>query len=159
MLIEIKKVLSACRQNLVYMHVGDLEMKLRMAGDMASRNLLGCCHKLPWTPKSGGKRISFNQLININRYRTRYHKTSNLSWFINTVINAYKKHQLAKHYISNSKYFPANNLVINKTFNYNDKYDKPKTDGVIKHGCHNLKKLDYINWLKHRNIINSKKSC
>jgi hypothetical protein len=153
------KVLSVCELNpLLYSQVGELEMKLRMAGDMASRNLLGCCHRLPWTPHSGKKILSFNNLININRYRTRYHRTSHLSWFINTVINGYKKHELAKHYISNNKYYPANNLVINKDFHYLNKYDKIKTNGEIKHGCNKLKKLDYINWLKYRNIINCKKN-
>ena len=147
--------LNPCLFNQAY----NFDLKLRQASDMAGKNRLGCCFKLEWQPVSGSRYLSFNQMLNLNRYRVRFYRDSHLHWFLNSVLFAYKTYIKAKHFISNNKYFPANNLVKNKTFNYVDRFDKKQTNGVIKSGCCNLKKLDYVNWLKHRHIIDCNRNC
>lgn len=153
---KTKNIISACEQKpSLFKKVYNLDNNLKRAGDMAGRNRLGCCYKLEWIPQSSNRVLSFNQLLNLNRYRIRFWETSNVNWLINTVLTTYRKHMKAKKFISNSKYYPVNNLVINKSFSYTDRFDKLKNNGLIKSGCNNLKKLDYINWLKYKGIFNS----
>ena len=135
-----------------------LYMALKLAGDQAGRGRTGCCYKVKWTTCSGKRTISFNQLINLNRYIIRNYKTSHLNYFINTTLTLYKKMEKAKEFISTSREYPFQYLInknVNK-FTYPD-FNNPKKvhTGCIRpdQGCGCYNKMDYIRWLRSRRII------
>lgn len=154
-----KKILNIIQCNSTwYNRVYDLYVALKMAGEQAGRGRKGCCYKLKWVPCGNTKIISFNQLINLNRFKIRYYKTSNLHYFMNLVLTSYKKIVKAKRFISNNKEYPYNNLVNKnvKQFKYIDETGKYVTKN-IQYGknCKCYNKLDFVNWINYRRIINN----
>lgn len=147
------EIISACeRDSCLFSQVYNLDLKLKRAGIINSKHLNGPFHKLKWTPYKGNNIIGFEQLVKLNEYRIRYWYTSHLNWFISTVLTIYKKHVKSIHFLSNNKYYPSNNLVVNKIFKYVNEPIQQKYGSIIK-GVNNLNKSDYINWLRFYSIF------
>ena len=153
---EILKIIQC--NSTWYNRVYDLYVALKMAGEQAGRGRKGCCHKLKWIPCGNTKIISFNQLINLNRFKIRYYKTSNLHYFMNLVLTSYKKMSKAKNFLSTNREYPYNNLVNRylKEFKYKDSHGKTITKNIqYDQHCQCYNKLDFINWLNYRRILNN----
>ena len=133
-----------------YTSVYLFDMKLRQAYELTGRNRTGCCHKLLWKPKAGDRVLSFNQMVNLNRYRVRLHRQSHIHWFINTVLTSYKKMQKAKMFVAGNKYYPYHNAIKDKSYTVNN---KGKTvSKTINNNCFCFNRMNYINWLKSKKI-------
>jgi len=154
---KYNKILNIIQCNSTwYNRVYSLYLALKMAGVQAGRGRTGCCHRLRWNASL--KVISFNQLINLNRYRVRFYKTSHIEYFMQVVLVSLKKMEKAKRFISTSKEYPyqylinknqtmykylnSNNKLVNQNINLNKK-------------CECFNKSKFINWLKYRKIINN----
>ena len=133
-----------------YTSVYLFDMKLRQAYELSGRNRMGCCHKLLWKPKGGDRVLSFNHMVNLNRFRVKLHRQSHLHWFINAVLTSYKKMQKAKMFVAGNKYYPYHNAIKEKSYTVDN---KGKTvDKTINSNCLCFNRMNYINWLKSKNI-------
>ena len=153
------KIINVIQCNSTWFNkVYQLYVSLKLANEQAGRGRKGCCHVLRWATRDGTKVISFNNLLNLNRYKVRYYKTSHLHYFITLVLTTYKKMEKAKNFIASNKNYPYQQLIHSNmsSFKFLDSNNKSQNRTInLKANCPCYNKMDYINWLKYRKIINN----
>ena len=95
----------------IYFWTYNFYQALKFAYNLCGRNKTGCCYRMLWKPHdSTYKILKFGDKVDLYRYLIRT-PSSDLNWFIKTVLKSLQSMNLAKHMISNSKYYPYQNLV------------------------------------------------
>lgn len=105
--------------------------------NLCGRNKTGCCYKMRWLTQSGQKRVPFNDMVDLYRYMIRYSGSSNLAWYTTVVLRAFQNMNLARKMIGDSKYYPYQNIVRNRS-------------GVNRRDCCAFNKLNYNNYRRLR---------
>ena len=136
-----------------YIAVASLYKALKLAQSFASRGRTGCCYKLLWETENGVKFISFNQLINLNRYRIRFNGASHIEYFMRLVLVSYKKHEKARKFLSTNRNYPYHQIV--NYHNYKKVVNNTTVDKELdkNNKCCEQNKGVYIDWQNSRNIL------
>jgi len=151
-----KKALLAYVQNnsALYFKTYNFNQALKFAYNLCGRNKTGCCYKMLWRTHSGQRFINFKEQVNLWRYLIYHNRTSDLYYYIKTVLGSLRDLNVAKQMLGNNKFYPYQYLVKNRNVKsgccqrgYNLlNYSDPTNGGKYIN--------EYIRWLKSKKIFN-----
>lgn len=98
----------------LYFRTYNFSQMLKFDYNLAGRNKIGCCYKMLWRTQGGKRYVSFNDMANLYTFTIRNSRTSNMAFYLSTVLGSLQKMNLARHMISNNKQYPYQNIVKNR---------------------------------------------
>jgi len=137
-----------------YFWTYNFSQMLKFNYNLCGQNKSGCCYKMLWKTYGGRRYVAFNEMIDLYTYMIRYGKTSHLAYYISVVLGSLQTMNVARQMISNSKYYPYQNLVKNRQAQMKNPKSCPCFD-QLGYGkkYRNLNMNEYIYWFTQTNIF------
>jgi len=141
----------------LYFRTYNFSQMLKFDYNLAGRNKIGCCYKMLWRTQGGNRYVSFNDMANLYTFTIRNSRTSNMAFYLSTVLGSLQKMNLARHMIGNNKQYPYQNIVKNRKTILG-----PNGNKLINCNCFNklnykdykkMKLNEYFRWFNETNIF------
>lgn len=146
------KIIKFVQNNPQYLYwTYNFNQAIKFAYNSYVKRTVCSCYKILW-PVCEKKIITFEEMVYLYRYLIKYKNVSNIAFYLSVVLSIFQKMSLARNMITNSKYYPYQNIVKNRNVNLK----RICCNGFNRLKYKNFKELynkgqnEYIYWFKKK---------